>query len=54
MVLNGRIDAHQQFVNQYDIDNFQSQMTAQDVERYNQYQQNINQNMQENDLGNPR
>lgn len=38
-------DAHEQFVNQYDINNFESTMTQEDIQKYNEYQQ---QNLQEN------
>lgn len=38
-------DAHKQFVNQYDINNFESTMTQEDIQKYNEYQQ---QNLQEN------
>lgn len=33
------IDSHQEFVKQYDINNFESSMTQEDIEKYNEYQQ---------------
>lgn len=46
LLTEGKIkDAHKQFVNQYDINNFESTMTAEDNQKYNEYQQ---QNLQEN------
>ena len=38
-------NAHKQFVNQYDINNFESTKTHEDIQKYNEYQQ---QNLQEN------
>lgn len=34
-----QIDSHQEFVAQYDINNFESTMTQEDIQRYNEYQQ---------------
>lgn len=38
-------NAHEQFVNQYDMNNFESTMTQEDIQKYNEYQQ---QNLQDN------
>ena len=35
------IDSHQEFVKQYDINNFESSMTQEDVKKYDEYQQII-------------
>lgn len=49
------IDTHKQFVNQYDINNFESTMTPKDIQKYNEYgQQNLQENQQQYDNENER
>lgn len=45
-----RINLHEQFVNQYNINNFESTMTQNDIEKYNQYQ-HLQNNQQQYDNG---
>lgn len=46
---------HEQFVNQYDINNFESAMTLEDNQKYNEYgQQNLQENQQQYDNENER
>lgn len=48
-------NAHEQFVNQYDINNFESTMTQEDIQKYNEYQQqNLQDNQQQYDNENER
>lgn len=45
-----KIDSHQKFVEQYDINNFEMAMTQEDIEKYNKYQQeNVQENKQQVD-----
>lgn len=45
---NNQLNSHEQFLKQYNIKEFQSNMTAKDIQKYESYQQNMQSNIYQN------